>query len=173
MSDELKGKRILIVDDEPDILETIEELLDFCVIDKAPNFESARRFIDKATYDAAILDIMGVRGYELLDLARERRIPVLMLTAHALSPESLVRSLQGGAEAYIPKDKMGEIALYLADVIREQEKRETPHPRWFARLKPYFDRKFGEGWREKDLEFWKSFDRDSQVSKEELEDLIR
>ena len=29
----LKDKRILIVDDEPDILETLEELLDVCLID--------------------------------------------------------------------------------------------------------------------------------------------
>lgn len=37
----LEGKRILIVDDEPDILETLEELLDVCQTDSASSFESA------------------------------------------------------------------------------------------------------------------------------------
>ncbi|NIV98732.1 response regulator receiver protein, partial [Candidatus Saccharibacteria bacterium] len=33
--DILKGKKILVVDDEPDILETLEELLDECDIETA------------------------------------------------------------------------------------------------------------------------------------------
>ena len=85
----LKGKKILIVDDEPDILETLEELLDICIIDTAPDFETAKKFLDKNSYDVAILDIMGVRGYDLLELANEKGIPALMLTAHALSLTTL------------------------------------------------------------------------------------
>ncbi len=64
----LKGKRVLIVDDEPDILETLEEMLDTCLIDTAPNFQTAEKFLNKNRYDIAILDIMGVRGYDLLEL---------------------------------------------------------------------------------------------------------
>ena len=60
-NDILNVKRILIVDDEPDILETLEDLLDMCLIDSAPDFESAKKFLDKNPYDAAVLDIMGVR----------------------------------------------------------------------------------------------------------------
>jgi DNA-binding response OmpR family regulator len=45
MSDVLAGKAILIVDDEPDILESLEELLDMCVIDSAPDFDTARLWI--------------------------------------------------------------------------------------------------------------------------------
>ena len=37
MAETLKGERILIVDDEPDVLETLGELLDMCVIDFAPD----------------------------------------------------------------------------------------------------------------------------------------
>ena len=40
----LEGKRILIVDDEPDVLETLLELLDMCNIDTAPDFETAEKF---------------------------------------------------------------------------------------------------------------------------------
>ena len=57
MENILDGKRILIVDDEPDILETLVEILDMCLVDSAPNFETAKKFLNKNKYDLAILDI--------------------------------------------------------------------------------------------------------------------
>ena len=168
----LEGKKILIVDDEPDILETLEELLDMCLIDTAPNFEAARKFLEKQTYDVAILDIMGVRGYDLLQLANERRIPALMLTAHALNPDNLVRSIREGAQSYVPKDKIGDIGTYVVDILEAREKGVEKHGGWFARLKPFFDRKFGSGWRDQHKDFWKEFDDTYRVSKDELEDIM-
>ena len=44
----LDGKRILIVDDEPDILETLEELLSMCEVVKASTFEEAEEQEDLA-----------------------------------------------------------------------------------------------------------------------------
>ena len=171
--DILEGKRILIVDDEPDILETLEELLDMCLIDTAPNFETARKFLEKNTYDAAILDIMGVQGYDLLKIASQKGIPCLMLTAHALSPDNLVKSLKEGAQSYVPKDKITEIATYVAETIEAAERgRADRDVRWFSRLKPFFDRKFGTGWRKKDPDFWKDFDRKYISKKDELEDIM-
>ncbi|MFO7784209.1 MAG: response regulator [Thermodesulfobacteriota bacterium] len=169
----LEGKRILIVDDEPDILETLEELLDMCLIDLAPNFETASKFLDKNTYDAAILDIMGVQGYDLLKIATQKKIPCIMLTAHALSPDNLVKSLREGAQSYVPKDKITEIPTYVAEIIEAAEKgKEGRDVRWYSRLKPFFDRKFGKGWREKDPDFWKDFDRKYVSKKEELEEIM-
>ncbi len=171
--DILDGKRILIVDDEPDILETLEELLDMCLIDKAPDFDTARKFLDKNTYDAAILDIMGVQGYDLLKIATHQGIPCLMLTAHALSPDNLVKSLREGAQSYVPKDKITDIATYVAETLEASERgREGTDIRWYQRLKPFFDRKFGKGWRQKDQDFWKDFDRKYVSRKEELEDIL-
>lgn len=163
----LKDKRILIVDDEPDILETLEEILDMCLIDSAPNYETAKKFLEKIHYDVAVLDIMGVRGYDLLDLATSKGIPSLMLTAHALSPDNLIKSIKKGARSYIPKDKIADIATYLVDIIEESEQ-EVQESKWFQRLKPFFDKKFGPDWREKDREFWDEFDRTFRVSKDEL-----
>ena len=168
----LEEKKILIVDDEPDMLETLEELLDMCLIDKAPNFETARKFIEKNIYDVAILDIMGVRGYDLLKLCNERGIPALMLTAHALNPENLVKSIKGGAQSYVPKDKISDIATYLADIFTAREAGIEKHGTWFARLKPFFDKKFGSGWREQHKEFWEEFDQTYRVSREELEKMM-
>lgn len=171
--DFLEGKRVLIVDDEPDILETLEELLDMCLIDTAPNFESARKFLEKNSYDVAILDIMGVQGYDLLKIATQKGIPCLMLTAHALSPDNLVKSLKEGAQSYVPKDKITEIATYVSEILEAGERGKGERDvRWYQRLKPFFDRKFGKGWRQKDEQFWKDFDRKYVSKKEELEDIM-
>jgi DNA-binding response OmpR family regulator len=169
----LAGKKILVVDDEPDILETLEELLDMCLIDTAPSYETAEKFLRKNTYDAAILDIMGVQGYELLDLCGELGIPALMLTAHALNPENLVRSIKKGAKSYVPKDKIAELPAYLAEILRAREKGLEKEGGWFAKLKPFFDRKFGSDWREKDREFWDEFDENFRVSKDEIGEIMR
>ena len=176
MQDEsiLKGQKILIVDDEPDILETLKELLDLCFVDTAPNFEAACKFLDKNTYDAVILDIMGVREYDLLHIANERGVPALMLTAHALSPDNLVQSIKGGARAYVPKDKITEIPAFLSDVLETVQRGVKDHRRWFERLKPFFDKKFGPEWRRKNEDFWKEFEETytSRVSKNEMEKMM-
>ncbi|RLB23635.1 MAG: response regulator, partial [Deltaproteobacteria bacterium] len=71
----LKGKRVLIVDDEEDILELLTELLDMCKIDRASTFEEAKELLETNFYDIAVLDIMGVRGYDLLEIANKKDIP--------------------------------------------------------------------------------------------------
>ena len=113
----LKDKAILIVDDEPDVLETLEEELGVARVDKAQDYDTALQLLVSYTYDIVILDIMGVNGYELLSVAKKNNIPALMLTAHALNPLSLVKSIKSGARAYLPKDKMVEIDVYLADLL--------------------------------------------------------
>ena len=173
MEDILRGKRILIVDDEPDILETLVEILDMCIIDTAPDFETAQKFLNKNTYDLAILDIMGVRGYDLLELANDKDIPALMLTAHAVSPDNLVRSIKGGAQSYVPKDKISDIPLYIQDILEVREKGDrAKDAKWFERLEPYFDKKFGKGWKHQDREFWEIFDRKYRARREEIENMM-
>ena len=164
----LKEKKILVVDDEPDILETIEELLDQCSLDTAANYEKAKQLLSHNTYDLTILDIMGVRGYDLLEIAREKEIPALMLTAHALSPENLKKSIQKGADSYIPKDRLADIATFVEDILSLQKHRKkTTRKSWFSRLKPFFDKTFRNGWREEDREFWNEFDNENDIAKED------
>jgi len=158
MTETLKGKKILIVDDEPDILETLCELLDMCVIDYARNFETAERLLKENSYDAAIFDIMGVDGYDLLQMARVKDVPALMLTAHALSPDHLVKSIKGGAFAYIPKNEMVDIAFYLDDAIQAKLKDDRKSQNWFRKLSTVFDKKFGSDWRIKHKGALKDFD---------------
>ena len=120
--DYLDKKKILIVDDEPDILEVLEELLPMCKVSKASNYEDARRLLESEPFDMAILDIMGVNGYGLLEIAKGKKIPAIMLTAHAFTPENLVRSIREGAASYIPKDEITRIADFMTDVFKAREK---------------------------------------------------
>jgi len=139
----LDGKRVLIVDDEPDILETIEELLPMCRVTTASSFDQAQELMEKESFDLAILDIMGVNGYELLKIANKQRIMAVMLTAHALSPENTIRSFKEGAAYYIPKEKMINITTYLNDVLEAREKGKSFWSRWFERFGAYYEEKFG------------------------------
>jgi DNA-binding NtrC family response regulator len=172
MPEILADKRILIVDDEPDILETLKELLDMCIIDTAPNFETAQKFLKNGTYDAAILDIMGVDGYSLLELTNKRGIPTIMLTAHALSAENLVKSLKGGACSYLPKDQMADIANYLVEVIQADQKPAGSPRKWLDRLMPIFNKKFGPDWKAEHKEFWEEYDRKQPVTRQEAEKML-
>ena len=74
----LDGKRILVVDDEPDVLESLEELLSMCDVEKAASFEEAKEALETRYFDMAVLDIMGVDGYKLLEIASERRVVPVM-----------------------------------------------------------------------------------------------
>lgn len=151
----LKGKKILIVDDEPDILESLIDLLDVCRIDTASSFEDGKRLLEERSYAVAILDIMGVQGFELLKIANSQKIPALMLTAHALSEESLKKSAEDGAAYFAPKDKLHEIELFVADVLEALEKKKSPWVKWFERLGRFYDKRFhGTNWREQERKFW-------------------
>jgi CheY-like chemotaxis protein len=172
MEEILKDKRILIVDDEPDILETLKELLDMCIIDTAPNFETAQKFLKNDTYDAAILDIMGVEGYDLLELTNKKGIPTIMLTAHALSADNLVKSIKEGAQSYLPKDQMVDISTYLVEIIEAGEKSAGNSRKWLDRLIPFFNKKFGSDWKDQHKEFWTEYDRAQPVTRDEAEKML-
>jgi len=151
----IMGKKVLIVDDEKDILDVLTELLDLCKVDTASSFEEAKDFLDRYDYDIVVLDITGVKGFDLLEIAKQKGIPALMLTAHALTEESLKRSAQEGAAYFVPKDKIEQIATFVADVIEARDKNKNPWVRWFERLGSTFDIIFtGPDWREREKEFW-------------------
>ena len=153
----LNNKRILAVDDEPDVLETLEELLDGfdgLIFDSATDYETGYQLIRSWTYDAVILDIMGVRGFDLLNASVHLGFPTVMLTAHALTPEALKKSIKLGAVTFLPKDKMSDLRSFLEDVVLGEGK-----PVWqkfFEKLGAYFNKHFGPDWVERD-QFLKEF----------------
>ena len=154
---QLEDKRILIVDDEPDILDTLEELLSGCAVVKAFSFDEAKRLLENQYFDMTILDIMGVDGYALLDIAREKKVVAVMLTAHALSPEDTAKSYKKGAAYYVPKDEMGDIKVFLNDILQAEKEGKSPWSQWLMRFSSFYEKRFGPEWQEKDKAFWDKF----------------
>ena len=155
----LEDKRVLIVDDEPDVLETLEELLGMCELVTASSFDEAQDLLETHGFDMAVLDIMGVNGYKLLDIANEKKILAVMLTAHALTPEDTVKSYKRGAAFFVPKEEMANITTFLSDVLAAKDKGENYWASWLKRLGHYYDEKFGPGWRDSDMEFWEALSK--------------
>jgi len=150
----LKDKVVLLVDDEPDILETVAEELDMCITHKATDYERARQYLQSYTYDIVVLDIMGVNGFDLLKISVAKGFPTVMLTAHALSPETIKKSIKLGALFLIPKEKISELKPFLEEVVVTGG--ASGWQRVFHKLGAFFDHKFGPDWKEKD-QFLKEF----------------
>jgi CheY-like chemotaxis protein len=157
----LDGKRILAVDDEPDVLEVLEEEIlsscSSCQFDKATSYQTGMDKLESNVYDIVILDIMGVRGFDLLDRAVKRNFKVVMLTAHALIPEALRQCFERKARAYLPKEKLGEIVPFLEDVLMYEYL-----PGWkrvLEKLNDFLDEKFTPDWDAKIGLNWRRWDR--------------
>ncbi len=157
----LNGKAILAVDDEPDVLSTLEEEILIaapkCKFEKATTYEEAAKKLESQAYDVVILDIMGVRGFDLLELAVKKNFRVAMLTAHALTPDALKRSFEMKARAYLPKEKLGEVVPFLEDVLKYEYL-----PGWkrlMMKLEGYFKARWGDYWQKAEQNFWEDFER--------------
>ena len=153
----LRDKEILAVDDEPDVLDTLVDLLADCDVTTADSFEEAKLLLEAHRFDIVILDIMGVAGYDLLQIATRQNLTAVMLTAHALSPENVTKSFREGAAYYIPKEEMVNIATFLEDILDAQRKGQNTWGRWFERLGSYCERHFGPNWQQGDRIFWDKF----------------
>ena len=162
--DVLNDKAVLVVDDEPDILDSIADQLDMCRIYRAKDYDIALQLMAGFKFDIVILDVMGVQGFELLKKSVSKGFPTVMLTAHAMTPESLKESIKLGAVSFLPKEMMAELDVYLADVITSSKKMVWKN--LLDNLSDYFDRQFGANWKERD-EFFKKFEEELQSSKED------
>jgi DNA-binding NtrC family response regulator len=157
----LDGKKILIVDDESDVLDILEELLEMCNVARASTFDEAKELLESRNFDIAILDIMGVDGYGLLEIADRKNITAVMLTAHAFTPDNLVKSIKEGAASYLPKEEITNIITFLTDILKAKEKGKSTWGPWQERLpSSYFEKRWGAAWQDTDKEFWERF-RDS------------
>src|SRR5215831_5669247 len=100
--------RILVIDDEPDIRESLEALLsgENYQVELASNATEGLRRLETTTYDLVLLDLMmpDKSGMQVLEeiRARDRETPVFMLTAYG-SVEVAVQALKQGANDYFSK----------------------------------------------------------------------
>jgi DNA-binding NtrC family response regulator len=131
-SENSKG-RILVVDDEADIRESLETLLDLegYLADIAVDAGEALKKLDKSSYDLILLDLMlpDRSGMDVLGDIRSRdtETPIIMLTAYG-SVEVAVDALKKGASDYFSKpwdnDKLIiEIGHLIARARLEHENR--------------------------------------------------
>ena len=99
--------RILIVEDEPDLLANIAQAFREAglAVDTASDGEEGLFKAESSDYDALILDVMlpKLDGWQLLEQLRlSKRTPVLMLTARD-SISDRVHGLDAGADDYLTK----------------------------------------------------------------------
>jgi len=146
-------KVILIVDDEADVLTTLDEILGLghYRVDTAQDFDTASEKLKYNVYDGVVLDIMGVQGFDLLRMSVEKGCPTIMLTAHALHPAALKKCMELGAISFVPKEKMESITSFVDDALTMSEKEARLN--FYLKLGGYFDHRFGPGW-DKDEAFW-------------------
>ncbi|MCX8026726.1 MAG: response regulator, partial [Thermodesulfovibrionales bacterium] len=103
-------KRILVIDDEPDIVELVSYNLkkEGFQVDTCYEGETALVKIRENPYDLIILDLMlpGMQGLELCRIIRKEPtttdIPVIMLTAKSEEVDKVL-GLEMGADDYITK----------------------------------------------------------------------
>jgi DNA-binding NtrC family response regulator len=101
-------KRILVIDDEIDIRESLDTLLsqDGYAVDLAEGGTDGLRKAEAGSYDLILLDLMmpDRSGMEVLKEIRERdrETPVFMITAYG-SVENAVNALKSGANDYFSK----------------------------------------------------------------------
>lgn len=146
----LKGKRLLAVDDEPDVLEIISETLGSAEVVTAKSFDTAQALISKESFDLVILDIMGVNGFALLEACRENKLPAAMLTAHAINLESLNLAIRLGAVSFLPKEELHRLPELVAEILEGLEQGKTHWEKLFQRFRHFFKEKLGVLWEDLD-----------------------
>jgi two-component system, OmpR family, response regulator len=125
----MEGFRVLVVDDEPDFLETIVKRLRKRKVDATGvnSGKAAIELLEKQFFDVVILDFRmpGMDGIATLREMKKKRplMEVIMLTGHA-SVESGMQGMQLGAFDYVMKP--AEIDDLL-DKVRQAYERKSIH----------------------------------------------
>jgi len=115
--------RVLIVEDEPDLLNGLSRALrdEGYAVDTAANGEDGLFSAESNDYDAIVLDVMlpKLDGWEVLSRLRtQKKTPVLMLTARDQSRDR-VRGVDTGADDYVVKPfELDELLARLRALIR-------------------------------------------------------
>src|SRR6267154_4363418 len=100
--------RILVIDDEPDIRDSLEALLssENYRVELAANATEGLKRLENSAYDLVLLDLMmpDKSGMQVLEevRTRDRETPIFMITAYG-SVEVAVDALKRGANDYFPK----------------------------------------------------------------------
>lgn len=140
---------ILIIDDDPDILDALSALLEvesgsYHVV-TADSMESAYRVADEVSPDLAIIDISlgGKSGLDIVPFMR-RRFPdmiCIMMTAHR-DVEFAARAIRNGANDYLHKPLDPKTLLTTINHYLEQQAAQRKTSEIEARYKAVFQQTF-------------------------------
>ncbi len=123
--------RVLIVEDEPDLLGSLLQALreDGYAADSAEDGEEGLYKAESYEYDAILLDVMlpGIDGWEVLSkLRKTKKTPVLILTARD-AVRDRVKGLDTGADDYVVKPfDIDEVLARLRALIRRSASEAQP-----------------------------------------------
>src|SRR5947209_19198096 len=122
--------RVLVIEDEPDLLSAVSQALreSGYAVDEAADGREGLFKASGAEYDAVILDLMlpKLDGYGFLhELRKEKSVPVLILTARDALADR-VRGLDAGAGDYLTKPfELPELLARLRALIRRSAGKAT------------------------------------------------
>lgn len=118
--------RILVVEDEPAVATLIKRALDEegYEVSIAPDGNTGWDYLQRFTYNAALLDVMlpGINGLEICRRARDagNTTPILMLTALGTT-DNIVMGLDSGADDYLTKPfKVAELLARVRSLTRRK-----------------------------------------------------
>jgi phosphate regulon transcriptional regulator PhoB len=127
------NKKILIVDDEPDIVDLVSYNLkkDGFRVTTASDGEAALHKIRKDRFDLVVLDLMlpGIQGVELCRIIRNdpktADTPIIMLTAKGEEVDRVI-GLESGADDYMTKPfSSRELIARIKAVLRRTAEKPT------------------------------------------------
>lgn len=128
----LKNKRILLVDDEPELLNMLVSILNaegFYNIETAKSVKEALKNADSFLPEFAVLDVMlpDGDGFSLMEkLKSKREYPILFLTARG-EDEDKFRGFGLGADDYMVKPFLPkELIFRILAILRRSYKEENP-----------------------------------------------
>jgi DNA-binding response OmpR family regulator len=118
------NKRILIIEDEPDIVRGLRDVLEFegCEVLSAAQGAEGIQLARERAADCILLDLMlpDMNGYEVCQEIRafNTAVPIIMLTARGLESDK-IRGLEVGADDYVTKPfSIGELVARIKAIFR-------------------------------------------------------
>ena len=128
-----KEARLLVVDDEPNILELLSASLRFAGFDvaTATNGNEALRVAAAYQPDLVVLDVMmpGLDGFEVVRRMRkeEQRMPVLFLTAKDATEDKVIGLTLGGDDYITKPFSLEEVIARVRAVLRRFASNQPNH----------------------------------------------
>jgi len=132
------NKRVLIVEDEPDIVRGLTDALEFegfDVVSKGFGKDGVRIMRDKGA-DCVILDLMlpDINGYAVCEEIRafDPLVPIIILTARGQESDK-IRGLDAGADDYVTKPfSVAELLARIKAMFRRLARTAEPDEETFA-----------------------------------------